>query len=64
MVSTSVSDRLNPNFNDAFKNDPFISTIDGWLHSWLEEVNYMEILEHMLDGDDHFSSLFTQEVTA
>lgn len=62
MVTTSVSDRLNPEFNEAFKSDPFISIMDGWLHAWLEDVNWMEILDHMLDGDDHFANLFCEGV--
>lgn len=62
-VKTAVSDRLNPNFVDGLKDDPFVSIIDGWVNAWLDDVSFLEILEHMLEGDDHFADLFVMEVT-
>jgi hypothetical protein len=60
-VITSVTDRLNPNFNDAFKDDPFIGIISGWVQSWLDDVSWMEIVENMLEGDQYFADQFDME---
>ena len=57
-VKTAVGDRINPNFVEGLKDDPFVATIEGWLMAWLEDVSFLEIVDHMIDGDDHFAGLF------